>query len=169
VFVFTDADSYVPAAQINHAIQMMEKSENGCVWLFPYDEYCSLTEDASQRFMEGARQELDCEYIFPSVSHPEAAVGGCVIVSRKAFETVGGYDERFIGWGEEDRAFEMALHTLVHPQVRLVGRLFHLWHPWREEECFGQPHFGVNRILCNRYREACENPQMMRQIVDAHR
>jgi predicted glycosyltransferase involved in capsule biosynthesis len=31
--------------------------------------------------------------------------GGCNLISRKAFKKIGGYDERFIGWGYEDTDF----------------------------------------------------------------
>ena len=38
---------------------------------------------------------------FASGSSP----GGCNLISRKAFERMGGYDDRFIGWGFEDTDF----------------------------------------------------------------
>jgi predicted glycosyltransferase involved in capsule biosynthesis len=161
--VFVDADSYVPMPQLKTAISMVEDGERQ--WVFPYDSYNSLTEGSSVVFRRGVRSGLLCEYIFPSEEYPEPAVGGCIVVSRKAFETVGGYDERFIGWGEEDRAFQMSLHTLVEQIARVPGPLYHLWHLHPEEECFDQPHFMDNRRLCNRYREAYANPQMMQQIV----
>jgi predicted glycosyltransferase involved in capsule biosynthesis len=111
-------------------------------------------------------EDLDHDYLFPSEDHPEPSVGGCIVVSRKAFDYVKGYDDRFIGWGEEDRAFEMSLATLVHPAIRLAGPIYHLWHPWKEEECFGQPNFMDNRLLCNRYREAINNPDLMGSLID---
>jgi glycosyltransferase involved in cell wall biosynthesis len=173
ILVFVDADSFVPKHQIREALSLAE--ERG--WAFPYDHYCSMTEMGTENFIAGAAlpdplswgtDMFDRDYyefIFPSKDTPEPAVGGCVVVTRAAFETVGGYDERFIGWGEEDRAFMLALDTLVNAEHRVSGNIFHLWHEHPEEECFAQPNFSDNRKLCNRYREACGNLQMMRELI----
>lgn len=53
----------------------------------------------------------------------------CQIMPREAFITVGGMDERFRGWGGEDRAFLMALDHLWGPHQNLPGQILHLWHP----------------------------------------
>lgn len=169
-FVFVDADSYCPALQVLAACAQIEAGNAD--WSFPYGRYCSLTELSTKRVIEGepmVEERLDFDYVFPSVEHPEPSVGGCVVVSRGAFAMVGGYDERFVGWGEEDRAFALSLGTLLHPEVRLGGPIYHLWHPWVEADCFGQPHFESNRALCNRYREAAHNSTAMMNLVGEHR
>jgi Glycosyltransferase like family 2 len=167
VFVFVDADSYVIKDQIEEGCE--SALEHG--WCLPYSHYYSLTESGSRKFM--ANEKIghgdDFEFIFPTTDHPIPAVGGCVIVRRDVFETVAGYDERFIGWGEEDRAFVLALETLAGPVPRVPGGIHHIWHPGYEGDCFGQPHFRDNQALCDRYREAQGNPAMMRLLVDEHR
>jgi predicted glycosyltransferase involved in capsule biosynthesis len=36
-----------------------------------------------------------------SVSHTMSC-GGCLLISKESYDKIGGYDERFIGWGYED-------------------------------------------------------------------
>lgn len=56
-------------------------------------------------------------------------VAGAFAVSRELWEMVGGFDERFIVWGGEDRAFHYATEALSGPLERIPGRSWHLWHP----------------------------------------
>jgi glycosyltransferase involved in cell wall biosynthesis len=167
VLIFLDADSFVWSAQIQHAVHAARSAG----WSFPYDLYHSLTEEGSVSFMNGVVPREDFfEFTFPGpdpIDRP-ASVGGCVVVRRDAFETVGGYDERFVGWSFEDRAFASSLAALYGPAPRIPGPLYHLWHPAPEEECFGQPHMEENRSLYNRYREAEGNPPAMRALVIEH-
>lgn len=171
VFIFLDADSIVDVKQIELGIEIAK--EHG--WCFPYNEYRSLSREGTINFLlniplqeEAELYKPDYDYIFPSADHPEPSVGGCIIVHRDAWGAVGGWDERFIGWGEEDRAFALSLDTLIHPEVRVPGPLYHLWHPWSEEECFEQPHFMENRVLCNRYRLAQGDQAQMWSLVVEH-
>ncbi|RUM35529.1 MAG: hypothetical protein DSY58_06750 [Desulfobulbus sp.] len=53
--------------------------------------------------------------------------GGSIGIARNAFFEIGGFDERFIGWGGEDNEFwERALTRKVYPYGYLP--LVHLWH-----------------------------------------
>lgn len=56
--------------------------------------------------------------------------GAINIVLRKYFEKVGGFDERFKGWGGEDDAFMIAMCTLCGSFSRPKGtKIWHLYHP----------------------------------------
>jgi hypothetical protein len=165
VLVFVDADSCVPLRQMKIAFDLLGKV--GAQWVLPYDRYYSLTEGGTKAHMLGDTP-AEYEHCFPSVETPEPAVGGGIVVSRVAFEVVHGYDERFIGWGEEDRAFYMALETLAPHWTRIQGPLYHLWHPADESVRFEQPHFEDNRRLCNRYRCAVGNKPLMAALVAEH-
>jgi glycosyltransferase involved in cell wall biosynthesis len=174
-FVFIDADSWVPKSQIERAIEITGSTG----WCLPYDYYYALTEMGTETFYGLAAEEaddyygdrfagLEYGYAHPSAPNPEPAVAGNLVMSRSAYETVHGYDERFIGWGEEDRAIVLALETLVTSQVRVRGSCFHLWHPAPEENRFGQPFFSHNRALCNRYRQVRGNRLGMGGLVAEH-
>jgi glycosyltransferase involved in cell wall biosynthesis len=169
ILVFLDADSYVSPTQVMSAISASRITG----WCFPYDTYYALTPGGTQRFIDGDYpfNEADVWAVFPDPLKPEerpASVGGCVTVHREAFETVGGYDERFIGWSFEDRSFAYSLEAFYGATPRVKGPLYHLWHPAPEEECFGQPYMEANRALANRYRDAVGNQDLMHALVREH-
>ena len=60
--------------------------------------------------------------------HPQLLGGGLLVIHREAWEKVGGYDERFVGWGHEDSDF----HTRLLAEAswdRISGQAWHLHHP----------------------------------------
>jgi hypothetical protein len=86
-----------------------------------------------------------------TASAPESIVqnlegGGSMVITREAFDAIGGFDEGFVGWGGEDVEFwERAQTRRVWPYAHLP--IVHLWHA-------AQPgkHAADNAALA-RYRE----------------
>jgi glycosyltransferase involved in cell wall biosynthesis len=54
--------------------------------------------------------------------------GGCLFVATDLYHSIGGHDERFRGWGYEDREFWDRLARLT-PIVQLPLRILHMDHP----------------------------------------
>lgn len=153
LLIFADGDTTISWAGCKEALALFEYE----VWALPYTRYYNLTEHSTEEQITQSPggpllRTPDAEYIFPSLHHPEPAVSGVIMVARSAFEKIGGYDERFIGWGLEDRVFVMELEHEFGRGSRVSGPAYHLWHPAPEEERFGQPFFEHNRAL---YREKC--------------
>lgn len=106
---------------------------------------------------------------------PEAVVSDNAVLwglgffmRREVLQTVGGWDERFVGWGHEDPSLTMAVNTLVAPMVRIEDWAFHLWHPRAMaggEHDKTTPGFLANRALGLRYRAAEGDVAAMRQII----
>ncbi len=63
----------------------------------------------------------------------ETARGGCVWVRSNLYRLIGGHDERFRGWGREDREFLERLARTAKVK-RLSGCILHLHHPRPQEE-----------------------------------
>lgn len=163
---FLDADSVL--SQKNHGVGGVMAQQNG--WCLPYSTYFNLTEEGSRQMIESDYKDgwPEYEYVFPGPDPFDrpAAVGGCVIVSRDVFEAIGGYDERFKGWGYEDRAFVLALETLkAAGSDRLPGSLYHLWHPAPEDQRFENPHIVKNRALWGLYVNAAGKWHEMRKVL----
>lgn len=89
---------------------------------------------------------------------------GIFAVNTDLWDEVGGFDERFIGWGYEDWAFMWSCMTLGGIE-RAPGHCVHLWHPRKHEEEAGQPHYKDNEALFFRYRDAAGDPVAMRALL----
>lgn len=63
---------------------------------------------------------------FPQSTLP---FGGVRVITRRLWETVGGYDPRFSGWGHEDRAHVHGVEILFGQRTRVPGHMLNLWHP----------------------------------------
>lgn len=55
--------------------------------------------------------------------------GGVFAVPRSLYDEVGGFDERFRGYGSEDKGFLVCASTLGGPKQRMQGVAYHLDHP----------------------------------------
>ena len=95
-----------------------------------------------------------------------------MIFPREALDAIGGWDERFRGWGGEDVAFLRALDTLFGKHKTSNNAIFHLWHSFNKASTQvrmwgGQEVVHPNRDLTNAYHRANRQPSAMRQIVEA--
>jgi hypothetical protein len=135
---------------------------SGTSWALPHLHVHRLTDEASQRYMEGARDFVSEDY--DERPYIGTRTGGVVVVSRDTITRVPP-DSRFRGWGGEDEAWSLALRTLVGEPWRSDQPLIHLWHPPqpRQSRAVGNEH---NLALLGQYRAAKGSPEMMRRLVD---
>lgn len=103
---------------------------NGCRVLsspeaahLPYiDMFCLSADDSEALRIEGLA--IDWARSGYVITHPP---GGCVILGHSLFQASGGFDERFAGWGGEDREFIDRV-SRVAPIERHGELLIHLYH-----------------------------------------
>lgn len=149
ILVFADADT---AFDFDAVAQAVEKLNDPNVpWVLPYGEkeYYNLTREYSDILLD--RKALldieDFEWEFRVKSW-----AGLLIVRREDFFKVGGYDERFIGWGWEDIAFRLKLDHEIGPHQRINdGRVYHLWHE-RPEEFNSAAELANRKLFDTEYR-----------------
>jgi hypothetical protein len=55
--------------------------------------------------------------------------GGVFAIPRSLYDEVGGFDERFRGYGSEDKGFLICASTLGGDKQRMPGYAYHLDHP----------------------------------------
>jgi hypothetical protein len=108
LLVFNDADSIVPHEQMRAAAELA-LAEPGLV--YAYSDYLRLDLDGNP------------------IAHLRAPGShACVALSVECFDELGGYDERFEGWGYED--LELAHRAAARwPLRRCAGVATHYWHP----------------------------------------
>lgn len=148
IIVIADSDIAYDPHLLKESITHVDNRQ----WVIPFSRILRLSEEVTELVLQHARDWPLTVNIDLAVEQASAFVGGFNVLNRKAYETVGGYDERFIGWGGEDEAFAYALDTLIGQHVRLDGEMVHFWHPFVGPG--GNPHYDSNFALYERYKKA---------------
>jgi hypothetical protein len=55
--------------------------------------------------------------------------GGSVMFKRGIFESIGGWDTRFLGWGGEDNAMDIVLNSMFNTYILPDSYAIHIAHP----------------------------------------
>lgn len=120
-----------------------------------HDKRVMMTERATRQALSGRLPERQWGQRGNQVTVYTDSVSCAVAIARRTWEATGGFDERFVGWGFEDTAFEVAAQTLTGtPLRREDSTCYHLWHPTSPEAKRDSPTYGANRDLRDRYLRA---------------
>jgi hypothetical protein len=152
------ADADVWCTGVTEAV--LEVRDGSVQWAIPHWHVYRLTERVTAGVLAG-RPVVDDVEQDPYQGH---AGGGITVLSWEAFRDTP-MDPRFVGWGQEDDAWALALDTLQGPRWRGRAQLHHLWHPaqprWDRE--WGSV---AGRDLYRRYERAASNGQVaMRALL----
>lgn len=159
VLVLADADSFLADPDdLRRAVDLVRA---GAPWVVPHARVYRLRDVETERLEANPDARPRLGWTVRPV-YAGLAGGGITVVSREAFDTVGGIDRRFRGWGGEDLSFGYALDTLVGPAERLEGRLVHLWHPHPAPKLRGSE---ASEHLVGAYTAAWGFPRMMRDVI----
>ena len=127
-----DADLLVPPDFLSRGLAALR---GGARALLPYREVLYLDEAAT-------RQAIAERLAAPGAAVDPARLtgrrftssqGGALWVDAALYHAVGGFDERFRGWGGEDREICLRLERAAGVLPRLDGCLLHLDHPRPDE------------------------------------
>lgn len=174
MLVIADADSWVERPQIETGLEHAASYEHLVVpWWTAY----RLTREDSQTLMK-----MPPDSILPVTREMKERAAGTgpspasaamvIILQRKAFERVGGWDPRFRGWGSEDVSFGNACWTFLGRNRYTLGEAFALYHPaptndegmrvWKNDPG------SLNTKLYERYRKATGHPMLMEILCSEH-
>ncbi len=123
----------------------------------PYRRLLDLSEQESARIAGGdydwvPRRETALPVNREGEGQFICFAGGLLLMSRAGFTRVGGWDERFLGWGGEDDAMSYKLERVQLPAVELDRRpALHLHHARPRAATLGQPHYPGNQQLLAQY------------------
>lgn len=140
----------------------------GYAWAQPHDEVFRLSRRTTQlvlaRQMRGPHPFLGIAAL-DRPRHLAARGGGIVVLSRDAYDLVGGIDPRFVGWGGEDISFARALDTLAGPSFRLRVPMWHLYH---EPQTIlpGRRASPESERLASQYLDAVGSEEQMRSVIE---
>jgi hypothetical protein len=154
--VVVDADCIVPVELLEEAIERAHETSRV---VLPHDRFLELTKTGT----DAALEESDIwrwDMIWTNMPGTyRARPSGAIVFPRRAWDAVGGYDQRFTGWGFEDKAMLWALEDCADGWERIVGPLWHLWHP------SGAIWNHADKALFERYKIAHGNPDEMRRLL----
>ena len=144
--------------------QAIEAVEQGAPWAVPHYTLMRLTKESTEKLIQGHPPGgLDLEERF----QPGMQGGGIVVAPAMVLKAVP-MDCRFVGWGQEDTAWGIALHELAGPSWRGVHPLTHLWHP--PQDRMSRKHgTEQSRALLTRYRKARRHLPTLRDLVEEGR
>lgn len=192
IFVIVDADGFIDSKSVLLCAEKIRRArERGHrLWYVPYRQFYRLSKNASRRLLKS----IPCHPLaFPTPPNPCDILNtsgsqhghwfgaGIQILPREAFDKVGGWDERFRGWGGEDHAATRATDTLYWTHKTLPGQFLHIWHPmfsstavkewvdWNERIWAGQVSSGANDELSRKYYGANGHQERMRKLVQEGR
>lgn len=120
-----------------------------------------------RRLSETATETLRATGVFdgPLDQAPYRGVfgGGMTVVTAEVYDRVP-LDHRFVGWGQEDEAWGVALTALAGRATRFDGMLWHLWHPPqpRLSRVYGNP---AGKALRNRYDLAARHRDRLTALM----
>lgn len=168
--VIIDSDILIDARQLKNGLKLAKKTGK-VTW--PFERWRGLSREATERLVAdpaGPLSEASTEQLEDCVEKTNPRSWSCCfIVPRPVWDDLGGFDERFEGWGWEDMAFQSAVCGL-HGHNRLPGDVFHLWHPLTPERARNNGRFSEsflrNSVLGRRYMVALRRDQQLTDRED---
>lgn len=167
VLAILDADTWVHAAVVRKAL---EEIRGGAPWMLPCMRAKRLTRDFTDAVLSLPPDAPFPQPIEGSYEEQVEAVGFLHILPRDAWKAVP-MDERFRGWGGEDRAYIYSLDNLWGRHWRLDGTAFSLYHArprdplgrrlWEKQD----PEYR-NQELNSRYFNARHNRRLLAELAE---
>lgn len=157
VAMIVDSDTLVPEEQFWAAAYLADLTGH---FVIAYEDHYRLSErDTRKLLVDGAdplRVARETAGVAATGTKTGNACHGVVAVPRALWEQSGGYDERFKGWGGEDRAFWLTCGALSGEPLglRIPGGSWHYWHPRPATENPRHPQRQANRDLAIKYKTA---------------
>ena len=151
--LFHDGDIILGAA-LNDALAARQAGYHA---ISPFSRMVDLDPAESEKVRAGAFDWLP-DRPDPNVSDRQVKgefmplAGASLLISRSAYAAVGGWDERFVGWGCEDDALSDLLRRAQVPTIELNSRAAaHLYHKRGPARTVDQPNYASNLQVLHSY------------------
>lgn len=143
---FCDADLLVEPSALDTAARLCARH---VLAVNPYDRLADLDRLETERLLQGEEEprfQREDASNRRRVGERLCFCGGAFLMRRSLHHTIGGFDERYLGWGAEDDAMSLRLARTTPHVATVEGRAaLHLWHPSDQASTFGNPHYPGNR------------------------
>jgi predicted glycosyltransferase involved in capsule biosynthesis len=144
ILVLMDADLLLEPAALTQAVKL---TRTRAFATNPFDSLQDLTLAETQSIRQ--RPVMDFSGASGSSQRRENEqlnfCGGAFVIQREFYLQLGGFDERFLGWGGEDDHMALKLQRSGKPIGKVQNSTaVHLWHPQTRATTFEQPHYACN-------------------------
>jgi hypothetical protein len=159
IAIIADADALVSEEQLAEGIRLARSADR---YIVAFEIRNELAAESTERIISGSSGDWGgMQY--------EQVRGACSamnVINRTLWERVGGFDERFVGWGWEDVAFAHAADTFAGQDYqRVPGVLWHFYHPPSPEQHAESETYKANTELHDRYANARMEVERMRRLL----
>lgn len=159
VYVILDSDTLPDWILLRQAVaRAFAQDAKVC----PFTRRKYLTREVTMQILETGEVVGEAEY--QDTSNHSA----CFAVSRVLWDRVNGFDQRFVGWGGEDTAFDSACEALGSVE-RLNGDCLHLWHETSPEADRSSLRWKEGKLLADRYKSLRYSASAMERLVAERR
>lgn len=161
VAVIIDADVITDPTAVRAGVKVA--ADSGLMTV-THDTRVMLNKMGTNKVLNGFTGQWWQRSLVDTVYHD--SVSCSVAVSRELWDTVGGFDPLFVGWGYEDTAFGIACETLTgHPIVRITSVVFHLHHGLAPEAANSNPLRQANEARRKAYEQARGNLKALAPLL----
>jgi predicted glycosyltransferase involved in capsule biosynthesis len=157
VVIINDADTL---PEIEPLLEAIKYCQRGNMIHNPYNACKVFSKEETFRFYDGMKlEDIHCRTIHPSSN------GGIYVCTPEAWWSMGGQDEKFVQWGYEDSAFEIA-HRIMKGTIIIKhkGYIYSLKHREQFHDRGYNENFDNNRQLYMKYL-AVKTPEEMLSLV----
>lgn len=159
IFIITDADVVFNEKLISEIAANIHKHP----WIIPFKNGYRLTKKATDKLIgNGLKGKIQIDP--GDIERIEGGLGALMnVVTRSCFRKVRGFDERFKGWGPEDKAFYESLETICGHHFRMDQDIYHLWHAPAE---IVKSESLKHQALYQKYLNATNNKKAMQKLIN---
>jgi hypothetical protein len=166
ILVIADGDCVAP--EVGEAVRHIEAGTKR--WAIPHLRVHRMSQKATERVLAGAdpRDVLDTLDDYDQPPYRGMAGGGIVVLRRETY-LEAPLDPGFVGWGQEDQAWAIALKCLFgNPWRSQNGPLWHLWHP-PQQRMTREKGSHASWTLYRSYCHVAANKQCMSDLLELAR
>lgn len=160
---FADADTLTYPDQIDYALGCLFR--DSAQWVVTQNTYFIANNETTDFILSRSPKTRDDFRDMPMLDtlRDGVSVAGGYLVTREQYDSVKGFDERFVGWGYEDTAFLMSMETLWDYSLRIKDSyVMHLEHPAIR---FDSPDIGINEQIFKAYQDAQGDREGMLRVI----
>lgn len=133
ILIFTDADIYLDKEGYDECFDAIQKFE-------------VITPNKLEISNVVIENEADVQVQFLNKRKLHSFAGGMLIITRAAFEKIGGWDERFEGWGGEDDAMSHVIYNQLRSKTLNIPN-YHIDHSHENISGNNHPQYESNKAL----------------------